>query len=85
MSTAILAADYYLLRWATLRDEARRISEEAERAGPLTRRKLRHQAALVDDYSVILHHAAWRELHPDEPELSATLHELNPDEPKRSS
>lgn len=65
---AVTAADYYLRRWAELRDEAARLSEEAENAGPLTKRKLRHQAALVDDYAVICHHAAWREMHPEEPE-----------------
>lgn len=63
-----VAADYYLRRWAELRDEARRLSEEAESAGPLTKRKLRNQAALVDSYAVICHHAAWREQHPREPE-----------------
>ena len=65
---ATVASDYYLRRWAELRDEARVLSEEAESAGPLTRRKLRNQAALVDQYAVICHHAAWRECHPDEPE-----------------
>ena len=68
VDTATVAADYYLRRWAELRDEAMRISEEAERAGPLTARKLRNQAALIDQYAVICHHAAWRESHPVEPE-----------------
>ena len=63
---ATVASDYYLQRWATLRDEAARLSEEAERAGPLTKRKLRNQAALCDQYAVICHHAAWREIHPEE-------------------
>ena len=54
--------------WSTIRDEAARLSEEAEQAGPLTKRKLRNQAALVDQYAVICHHAAWRECHPSEPE-----------------
>lgn len=67
-SIAVTAADYYLKRWAELRDEAARLSEEAEQAGPLTKRKLRNQAALVDQYAVICHHAAWRECHPSEPE-----------------
>lgn len=65
---ATVASDYYLRRWAELRDEAARLSEEAEQAGPLTKRKLRNQAALVDQYAVICHHAAWRECHPSEPE-----------------
>ena len=65
---ATVASYYYLRRWAELRDEAARLSEEAEQAGPLTKRKLRNQAALVDQYAVICHHAAWRECHPSEPE-----------------
>ena len=69
MDIATVASDYYLRRWAVLRDEAWKLSQEAENAGPLTRRKLRNQAALCDQYAVICHHAAWRELHPDPPEL----------------
>ena len=68
LDVGTVAADYYLKRWAELRDEAARLSEEAENAGPLTKRKLRNQAALVDQYAVICHHAAWRECHPSEPE-----------------
>ena len=68
VDTATVAADYYLRRWAELRDESARLFEEAESAGPLTKRKLRNQAALVDQYAVICHHAGWRELHPEEPE-----------------
>ena len=71
VDTATVAADYYLRRWAELRDEAERLSEEARQAQgrmPLTARKLRNQAALVDSYAVICHHAGWREMHPDEPE-----------------
>lgn len=67
-SIAVTASDWYLKRWAELRDEAARLSQEAEQAGPLTRRKLRNQAALVDQYAVICHHAAWRECHPNEVE-----------------
>jgi len=65
---ATVASDYYLTRWAALRDEAMQLATEAETAGPLTKRKLRNQAALCDQYAVICHHAAWRELHPDPPE-----------------
>jgi hypothetical protein len=65
---ATVASDYYLTRWAALRDEAIHLATEAETAGPLTKRKLRNQAALCDQYAVICHHAAWRELHPDPPE-----------------
>jgi hypothetical protein len=68
VSIADVAADYYLGRWAVLRDEAAKLSEEAEKAGPLTKQKLRNQAALCDEYAVIAHHAAWRELHPEPPE-----------------
>lgn len=68
MNPAMSASDHYLRRWAALRDEHERLSREAEVApGPLTRRKLRNQAALVDQYAVIAHHAAWREMHPEEP------------------
>lgn len=67
IDVAITAADYYLQRWAVLRDEAFRLAEEAREAGPLTARKLRNQAVLCDQYAVICHHAAWREMHPDEP------------------
>ena len=67
-ATAITASDYYLQRWAVLRDEAAKLSEEARNApGPLTAAKLRNQAALIDQYAVIAHHAAWREMHPEEP------------------
>jgi len=65
VNIAAVAADYYLERWAILRDEAAKLAAEAEKAGPLTKRKLRNQAALCEDYAVICHHAAWRELHPD--------------------
>jgi len=65
---ADVASVYYLERWASLRDQAAQLAAEAETAGPLTKRKLRNQAALCDQYAVICHHAAWRELHPDPPE-----------------
>jgi len=65
VNIAAVAADYYLERWAVLRDEAAKLAAEAENAGPLTKRKLRNQAALCEDYAVILHHASWAELHPD--------------------
>ena len=69
MDIATVASDYYLERWASLRDQALQLAEEAKQApGPLTKRKLRNQAALCDQYAVICHHAAWRELHPDPPE-----------------
>lgn len=67
MDIATVAADYYLERWAKLRDEAATLAAEADKAGPLTKRKLKNQAALCDQYAVICHHAAWRELHPEEP------------------
>ena len=71
MDTATVAADYYLERWASLRDQALQLAEEAKQApGPLTKRKLRNQAALCDQYAVICHHAAWRELHPEPMELA---------------
>ena len=65
---ATVAAGHYLERWAVLRDEAAKLADEARNAGPLTSRKLRNQAALCEQYAVICHHAAWRELHPEEPE-----------------
>ena len=65
---AAVASGYYLERWAVLRDQAAQLAAEAETAGPLTKRKLRNQASLCDQYAVICHHAAWRELHPDPPE-----------------
>lgn len=70
LDIATVASDYYLTRWAELRDEALRLADEAAAATgmPLTARKLRNQAKLVDQYAVICHHAAWREKHPDEPE-----------------
>jgi hypothetical protein len=69
MNVATVAADYYLERWASLRDQALQLAEEAKQApGPLTKRKLRNQAALCDQYAVICHHASWRELHPDPPD-----------------
>jgi hypothetical protein len=69
MDTAAVASDNYLEMWARLRDQALALADEAKQApGPLTARKLRNQAALCDQYAVICHHAAWRELHPDPPE-----------------
>ena len=67
--TALYAAANYRARWAVLRDEAAKLAAEARVAGPLTRRKLRNQAALCDQYAVIAHHAAWREENPDELEM----------------
>jgi hypothetical protein len=65
IDTAEVAADWYMQRWAALRDEAFRLAQEAEAAPPLAKRKLRNQAALCDQYAVICHHAAWREQHPE--------------------
>jgi hypothetical protein len=66
--TAHAAAAYYRERWTVLRDEALQLADEAKVAGPLAARRLRNQSRLCDDYAVILHHAAWREEHPDEPD-----------------
>lgn len=66
--TAKVAASYYRERWTVLRDEALTLADKARTAPPLTARKLRNQSRLCDDYAVILHHAAWREEHPDEPD-----------------
>ena len=71
MNVAETAAGYYLERWQALRNEARRVSAEAAKAPPLTRWRLRNQAALDDDYSVILHHAAWAELNDPDPMMVA--------------
>jgi len=66
---ATVASDYYLQRWAILRDEAERINEEARKEqGPVAAATLRKQAKLADHYANLCHHASWSELHDMKPE-----------------